>query len=255
VPAISLAAVLLLLGWILLRDGLGGQGVRLAIVDLLPGENQAAIFQEQTSTTGLLVGRRFPLADDTLCADVPMVANEAGYGNAAVTRRFSRQAGVAAGDWFRSRELQAQHLRRITPTRARVERVGTEAGGAPIVQSSVGTPLRNFRYLDTGGKTWTARTVPPGQRVTLQPATDDITIERQAAAFAWNGSELFHGLARAAVTDPANWTDGAPGHFVAEADENELAPIPTLGSIRWRQSQVLYTGVVEGTVAGGKEAR
>ena len=45
VPAISLAAVAVLVCWIAARDGLGGRGSRIALVVLLPGENQAAVFQ------------------------------------------------------------------------------------------------------------------------------------------------------------------------------------------------------------------
>jgi len=219
----------------------GGEGARRALVVLLPGENQAAVFQEQVSRTGLLFGTNFPLASDTICAAIEV---EDGAGLPGRTLEYQRNDGRASGDWFRGRARQGQHLRRLTPTRARVEQVGIGPDGAPIVQSSVGTTLRDFCYVDATRVTWKAERLAPGTRVTLVRSKDQDTIARMVRAFGPSeGSASFQGLVTLGV--PEN----AAGRFVAFAEDSELAPLPTLASIRWKDSAVLMTGVIEGADA------
>lgn len=245
VPLISLLAVGVLMAAIYLQDGVGGDGARRAVVVLLPGDNQAAVFQEQISRTGLLFGTSFPLADDTVCA-----AAQADDSNVQPGRplEFHRQDGRASGDWFRGRARQAQHLRRLTPTRARVELVGTAPDGAPIVQSSIGTTLRDFCYLDANQRGWTIAQLPPGTRVTLQRLPGDPGLLGTAMLFGEAGSPHFRDLVVASAGHVA------PGRFVALGGESDLAPLPTLSSIRWQESSVLFAGSVEGAPAPGKAA-
>lgn len=242
VPAISFAAVVLLGTIILVQDGFGGRGARRALVVLLPGDNQAAIFQEQVSRTGMLLGSQFPLANDVLCAQLPIDGNAANTGGI----NLQRGDGRASGEWFRSRAGQAQHLRRLTPTRARVERVGVAPDGGPVVQSSVGTTLRDFLYVDEAGQAWGAATVAPGTRVNLTRVADaDVAFKKQVEEFAEVSSVHFGQVTRASAT-PSGL---ARGRFVARSDDSELAPIPTLDAIRWEDSTVLVTGVLENTEA------
>ena len=259
VPAISLVAVGVLVTAIYLQDGVGGEGARRALVVLLPGEHQAAVFQEQVSRTGLLFGTSFPLADDTICAAVEVEDSSNLPGRVL---DFARNEGRASGDWFRGRARQAQHLRRLTPTRARVEQVGTAPDGAPIVQSSVGATLRDFSYLDAAGVPWGVKVLPAGTRVTLRRLENSEAFTDHAATFALVTSAHLTNLAQAAFAAPTQaaagrtaaraWR-GSPGRFLALADDSDLAPLPTLASIRWQDSAVLMTGLVENAgVAGGK---
>lgn len=235
VPAISLAAVGTLGVAIWLQDGVGGDGARRALVVLLPGDNQAAMFQEQVSRSGLLFGTSFSLAEDTVCASLPTDDPNATGGRAFV---YHRQENAAGGDWFRSRARQAQHLRRLTPTRARVEQVATAPDGAPVVQSSFGVTLRHFSLVSSTG-TWEAAELRPGARVTLARVAGNSSAARRAVQFGDACSIHFQQLVRAC-------TQAAPGHFTALAEDSDLAPVPTLPGIRWRSSEVLYTGIVEG---------
>ena len=245
VPAISLAAVGILMAAIYLQDGVGGDGARRALVVLLPGDNQAAVFQEQVSRTGLLLGTSFPIAEDTICAVAP--ADDANF-QPGRPLEYNRVDGRATGDWFRGRARQAQHLRRLTPTRARVERVGTAPDGAPIVQSSVGTTLREFVVTEANGATWTADQVAPGTRVTLRRAGDAHGVKRRVVEFGTVGSTHFAQL----VERSASAIGGA--RFVALGGDSELAPLPTLASIRWVDSAVMFTGLVENATIAGKAA-
>jgi hypothetical protein len=241
-PLIAVAASLLLGVAILVQDGTGGTGERRACVFLLPGENQAVVIQEQAARTGFLTGRSFAFPDDVAMAVLPFEASIS-YGVPEV--ELERGHGRAGGDWFQSRARQAQQLRRVVPTRARIEEVGTSPNGAPIVQSSLGTTLRDFSFLDATGKTWRVAELPSGQRVTLQP----IELRGTAAAHWAPGSDALGGSPnlRAVVTAAA--APLAPGRWSAFGGATELAPLATLASIRWKDSNVLYAGALENTSA------
>lgn len=214
VPAIALGASALLAVYIVMKDGFGGEGARIGTVVLLPAENQAVVTQIQLSRTGVLTGTEFELPDD-----VVMERNggqgqswDPHFANSARSDRYERSLGRAGGDWFASRRVQEHTLRRLSPTRARVELVaGGEGGAAPVVQSSVGTILRDFRYTDTHGRGWGVAELAPGQRATLARVPSAAGERR--------------------------------GMFTARGGAAEgLAPIPTLGSIRWDEPQFLYLG-------------
>jgi hypothetical protein len=237
-PLISFAAALLLLGAIFLRDGLGGEGRRQALVVLIPGDNQAAVFQEQAALTGFLSRTRFALAEDTLLAPLPALDRPRSFtamdpANPAKLLRAEREA---SGEWFRSRDRQAHLLQRLVPTRSRVTRVGTAADGAPIVESSFAIPLQDFVCVDERGRLWSARALAPGQRATLTRG------ELWVGNFSLGGSARFTSvLAAAAPQEPGRW--GAKG------GAGELAPLATLDSITWRDGEVVFTGVLEGAAA------
>ena len=243
VPGISLGAVGLLVAAIYVQDGVGGEGARRALVVLLPGESQASVFQEQVSRTGLLFGTGFPLADDTICAAI----SPEGASSPGRTLTYVRDQGHASGDWFRGRARQAQHLRRLTPTRARVELVGTAADGAPIVQSSASAVMREFCYVDPEGDVWGAATLAPGARTTLSRQNYAGTLSRHVTNFGNVVTMNLNSIAKTVLTMKTS-------RFVALADDSELAPIPTLNSIKWKDSAVLITGLVEGAGATGKGA-
>lgn len=217
VPAISLAAAAALMAMIMVKDGFGGEGSRRAVVVLMPERNQAAVFQKQVSRTGLLGGRSFALPADVLM-------ERGAEGTAANASVMVREGETASGDWFASRVIQTHELTRLLPTRERIELLppvtGASADAAPVVQSTVGTVLRDFGYRDQGGRYWVAAVLPPGVKTTLRPA-------------------------EAAQVDVApfrrsSWT---PGRFFARAtDPGQPALIPTLTSLAWRDDITIYTG-------------
>jgi hypothetical protein len=235
-PALSLAGGIVLAVVIVVQDGLGGEGQRAAIVALVPGQNQAAVFQEQAARTGYLTQRGFNLADDVLVALLPV------EGITAPLRSQTREGGRAEGDWFMNRSRQAHLLRQLVPNRGRVEQTGTAAGGAPIVESSLPVALKSFILVDDQGRRWTAPEVPPGKAITLGPAPE--TARLSAALL--GGSASFGQVLQAVTED-------VPGRWMAYGAASPLAPIETLSSITWKETRVAYTGVTEsGTpVPGG----
>lgn len=218
VPLISLAASALMGVYIVVKDGFGGEGSRIGLVLLLPESNQAVVTQSQLTRTGVLLGAGFPLADDVVLSRGPEHTSPAHFHGRANADQYVRADGAAGGDWFTSRRLQGHGLKRLVPTRARVELVAGGSGdAAPVVQSSVGAVLGDFRYRDAEGRTWGADRVAPGEKVTLS---------------------------RKSFVDG----DGLKrGEFAALGGAAEgLAPIETLSSIRWDEPRFLYAGPLVG---------
>jgi hypothetical protein len=216
-PAISLGASALLAGYIVVKDGFGGEGVRNGLVLLLPETNQAVLSQTQIARTGVLLGADFTLPHDaTLTHQNISRGGHHHHGHDERSQSYRRDPERAGGDWFTSRRVQEHYVRRLVPTRARVELVaGGENDQPPVVQSSVGTVLRDFRYTDAYGRAWGAAEVAPGQRVTLRP---DFALMGQHRG-------LFTALGGAA---------------------EGLAPLDTLEAIRWDAPLFLYAGPLVG---------
>jgi hypothetical protein len=163
----------------------------------------------------MILRQTFPLPADT-------ELTRAGEGAGAQNLDLARNGDRASGDWFASRSVQNHDLRRVTPTRARVDVVeGGRDGRPPVLQSSLGAALRAVVYRDKSGQFWKADELPPGRRVTLAPAPGDRVPDRLPAF-------------------PI-----APGCFYAEGGPSDLAPLPTLPSIRWTDRSIHYTGAVQ----------
>ncbi len=211
VPLLSVAASVVLAVIIVWRDGFGGAGVRQTEIVLFPASNQAVVFQGQVARTGVLLGRTFPVPEDVWLA---MAGNNPDDGRASGPE-FARAGGVASGGWFTSRSKVEQQLKRVMPTRARIEVIERDdAAGRMVVQSSVPTVLRDFEFHASSGHVWLAEEVPPGQRVVLK-------------------------------RDHLRLASAPVGTFRAKGGASELGPVPTLDSIRWTHDVVFYSGRLE----------
>jgi len=220
VPAISLAASVLLSVYIVVQDGFGGEGAITGTVFLLPETNQAVVTQNQISRTGVMAGTGFELADDVILEQGGARSGAwPQFDRGERAEFFHRSQGRASGDWFASRRVQDQTLKRLAPTRARVELVsGGQAGEAPVVQSSVGAVLREFCYVDESGTVWGTNELAPGRKVTLERRVNPVGLGKSHA-----------------------------GYFSALGGAAEgLTPIPTLSSVRWDAPQFLFVGPLVG---------
>ena len=228
-PLISAAAAIVLAVFIVFQDGLGGSGRRVVLVAFVPGSNEAAVFQEQAFNTGFLPRRNFPLASDTILAELTVDDTQ----RYPTDFRYVRTENRGDGDWFRNRSGEAQLVRRLTPTRGRIELVGAGPSGEPVVQSSLGVALKDFSCVDAAGKLWKCNELVPGRRVTLVPGR--LWFATLAAPKASkNFSEV---LAATAPQSPLRWGARGPA--------GDLAPIATLDAVKWEDSDVLYSGVLE----------
>ncbi len=230
-PALSLLGGLVLVAAIFLQDGVGGAGRRSTLVVFLPGQKQAAVFQEQAARTGFLFKRTFALDDDVILAPLALEAETNAYWSDVSSA--TRANGQAGGEWFPSRSRPAHLLRRLAPTRGRVELVGTAADGAPIVESSLATVLRGFVLCDDTGKFWLAEKISPGTRVTLMATKPDTA----AILPSLGGSRGLTLAYQAAI--------GGRGGWSASGGETEVAPLATLSALRWSETTVVYAGILE----------
>ena len=216
VPTLSLAASVLLVVYIVVKDGFGGEGMQRGLVVLVPASNQAVVAQQQMSRTGVLLGAQFALPAAVVLTQITDTSIGA-TGDQNQNAAYSRSEDGASGDWFKSRRVQKQSVRQLVPTRARVERVAGGGGpdAPPVVQSTVATKLKAFQYRDRDGVLWVADELEPGRRVSLKRSVVD------------GGLPL------------------AAGEFSALGGAAEgLAPIATHAAIRWREPVFVYCGPV-----------
>ncbi len=215
VPCISLAFSALLLLLILVVDGFGGEGMRAASIFLNPETNSAITHQKQICKTSVLVNGSFELDENALFSSRNMqdeYSNSRGYSE---NSDYLREGSSFRGKWFASRSTLVQDITLIKPTRARISLAAGD-GNAPVVQSTAPCMLTGFIYQDKNGVFWTADSVPPGVKTTLTRSDKNLKQRFQ----------------------------GASGYFNASAPANELAPVDTLGSIKWTNENVFFFGPV-----------
>ena len=224
-PVISLGASLLLIGFIVLQDGFGGNGSRVVLTYLLPAQNKAVTVQEQGSRTGVLFSRGFDAPDDAYLAPVT-------YRNTN-DRQFQQTGKAYGGDWFASRSLQAQRIETVQQTRSRVGLLNAEqakAGAPPVIVSSLPVELDELLYLDEAGRYWHGKSVRTGQQQTLQPDSGSSRV----SLLGTGGSSYLDSLLRRA--------EKRPGHFYAQASTGTFTD--TLPSIRWSRDRAVFAGPV-----------
>ncbi len=233
-PLISIGASLLLGGLIALQDGLGGSGERVMLTVLQPERKRAVVMQEQVARTGVLASRNFSTSESVLMSPVTVDP-----GRDEVTSRSFLQAGSQfSGDWFLSRALQGQFLESIVPTRGEIRVLNGSAGSPPVILSSLPMALQNFRFRDAAGLEWVSATVPTGEQVILERATEPKSVAETVVAA--GGAAM---IARA-------WQQSSdrPGWFHATVPQPTF--FATLPAIRWQQGAGLVAGPV--TPEGGQ---
>ena len=233
-PLIAVAAAVLMMTFILFADGTGGAGRRFALAVLEPGEKRLALWQQQISRSGLLLGSDF--AFESSAQLVPIRDNSSGGGSNDSIECEKTPSGWA-GDWFTSRAVQAQAVFDTAASRGGL-RVAYPADGKPgSVVSSLDTPLKDVLVIGPDGAAYTASDLAPGVSRPLVRAAD-----KDAAMGAWTASlndagELLRG--------EGSRLAGRTGRFYARSAKPESLLRPTLDSIRWSNDVLLITGPVE----------
>jgi len=223
-PLLAAGAAVVMLGMIVLRDGVGGEGYRWTTVAVMPRAHRAAVVQEQVARTGLLLSTGFEARE-------PMTGWPLAYQSgveAVLSPMNIENQGARRGGWFRSRTVQAHYLEAIRPTRASVQ---VHFGPRVEAISSIEDTLDELFVVDDEGHGWSAHAVAAGQRVVLERADDPA---RWLSALQDAGPVNRRRLEALAT---------ARSYFFARARRG--APIETLSAIRWQKSVFLYLGPVE----------
>lgn len=244
-PLISIVASFLLMLLILFQDGFGGSGRRAALVMLesKASERKAYVIQEQISRTGVLMNRSFKLEEAAFVN--PVVMNRTRWTHFdnfdELNASFRYANNSLGGDWFKSRSEQSHYAQTVVPTRARIERRGTDANGNPKLFSSLDFNLESFYYIDPKGECWKAAgQVKQGQEITLE------SISPADLESFWRTAQgpLSKSL-KSGTEDLSNRVDT----FLAKTKATDYL-VPTLRSIRWANDTVLVTGSpVDGATA------
>lgn len=239
-PIISLATSALLIILILAKDGVGGRGMRITLMEVVPGqsENRAYVTQEQVSRTGVLVGGSFSLAEDAAITPVPIqnsawarLAPGMGGGGMRYTARFDDGKLDVSGDWFQSRSEQGQLIRAVIPTRGRIELKST--AGAPVLNSTYEFKIDSLYYKDRSGGFWMAENLEAGNSVKATPISES---DYRSASDA-ESSKLALRQRKALLQARER-----EGHYVAVA--TEAPPIQTFDAIEWIDDQTIITGPI-----------
>ena len=242
-PIISIAACLIIILIIYLKDGLGGSGRRIGLADLQSQADERRLYlnQEQISRTGVMLGTGFssrenititPLAlPKSVWNPLSRSTNSLGY------LHFSNAS--FSGDFFRSRSEQAYAIRVAQATRARLEIRSPGIGTTPPqLFSSLGFSVTDFFYYDQAGRLWKApdgARIDPGNLIPLESADSGVLTE-------WirDNSGDFSSSMRYRIQDIGR----EKGRFFAVAEHPEKLLVPTAESIRWTNDFVMVTGTI-----------
>lgn len=237
-PIISVATSILLIFLILFKDGLGGHGMTVGLMEVRPdaGENRAYLIQEQVSRTGVLIGGSFELGEAAAITPVPLAPGDwsrlTTVNGGADMRYTARPEGdrlAVSGDWFKSRSEQGQLVQAVIPTRGRLELQSDS--GAPTFNSTFDHPLDTVYYIDANHDHWRAENLRTGTAATCVPISEEDhrgAIDRQARQLGTRQAELLRRAGR------------RPGHYVAVTEA--APPVPTFTSIRWKAHTTIITG-------------
>jgi hypothetical protein len=248
-PIISVSTCLLIVLIIFFIDGIGGNGQRVVLADLQPGENENRLYvtQEQLSRTGVMVnpgfdpGRIYDLNPVNLPASQFNPFSQHGERTAT----YVMTAGRYSGEFFRSRSEQAFSIRTAEPGRARIDDQGEE-DGKPVLVSNLAQEILDFHYRDAKGGLWVTpagSVVGPGQRIPLEKSDQarwPDWIEDSISRFSVTRQNRIRGL-----TDPHR--------FFARVRDPEALALPTHRGIRWQETHLLLTGTPAGAAPASSE--
>jgi hypothetical protein len=238
-PLISLGASVLMVGLIFVQDGSGGRGYRVQHMQIEGGgeDFHAYVRQEQFCRTGVQFGNRFEVTEAATMTPLPLaesqwarlyngLRNEQNYKTELTEKGFR-----SSGDWLQSRSEQAQLLRAVVPSRARIEaKVGDEGY---VLQSYFEYEIEDFCFRDQDGKYWKARGVMPGKNFRCEPSS-----EQEHLAFARKKVELLGSSSQANVLRLAQ----RKGSFLAFTKQAPM--IETFKNVKWEEDTSIITGMV-----------
>ncbi len=256
-PLISLAACLIIMAIIYIKDGVGGNGLRVALADLQShtDEKRVYIHQQQISRTGVMLSSGFEAEEQMEITPVKLPKSPwnplSRSGSSLGSLRFAGKK--MSGDFFRSRSEQGFAIRASRPTRARIEVRKPAVLSQDVFDATQDTPpelfsslafsVEEFFYRDDFGRVWRTpdgATVDPGNPIPLEMAETDTLVKWIKEA-----SEPF-GKAKG---DSIRALNRKKNRFFAVVKQPEQLLVETSPSIRWNNDFVLLTGSLPTTAS------
>ncbi len=232
IPVISLVFTLLLAVLILLQDGIGGEGRRLALWVHQPEENRAVLYQRQVSQTGLMPDARFRV-------DAAAFFTQDRNLDAGVSERsqqFNHEAGGRLGGaFFRSRTRHSHWAKKVASTRARIEVSGSNGDDGPLLLSTFEYPLDLVFYRDPQQVIWKV--------VDLQPGRSQSAVLAESQEFeAWWRQQV-EPQSTVISGHLKRVTNNGP-HFFASASGRAEGLLASHERIDWKNDRVVHVGGV-----------
>ena len=230
-PLIAVVATLLMGLFILISEGVGGRGKVFVALLTMADQKKSVLWQEQVSRTGVLFGTSFTPSEATALL-LPIQLKEDGRPGRHYSpwsernRTYALDANRWSGDWFRSRQTQAQLVMTVEPSRGQFV-FDAAADGTPTVTSTFEREMTGLWYFDASGQPWTVGKIAPGETVSLTRAEKSVFDQWFDRALKPAGAltrERVQGFAKA----------GLPGKFFAAIPEP--VRIATLPTIRWEDA-------------------
>lgn len=243
-PLLSIAASLFMVVIILFQDGIGGEGARLVVVNLIPDEASAYVSQEQASRTGVLLGAGFAMKQPALIEPLalpatPWVKLTNSYSSQSVA--LAQEGTMRSGNYFQSRAEQGQLLHAVIPTRARLEiKMEKQPETIPTVTSALGFTLDELFYVDNEGGVWHhPQPLLTGQQTLLQKS-NTVSLRKAWALFTSHSA----GQQKQTLLSVANGS--LPRNtFFGRAKAAPSLTLETLPAIRWQEDRVVLFGHVK----------
>ena len=236
-PIISIATSLLLIVLIIFEDGFGGEGQRLALMEVRPDDNQNAAFvvQEQFSRTGVMTSPSFSIDASALFVPVSIDSNRWSRftSDHTTSGNYDIQPSggklFVKGSWFQSRSEQGQLLTAVVPTRGRIE----HAQQAGKIISSFDFPIKTLLFKDEDGNWHRADNLTKGKSITLssvdvtmvQPMLNDLNLK-----FTKRSQSFFKKVQE------------RKGHYIAIT--TEAPAIETHPSIDWETTTIITGPII-----------
>lgn len=237
-PLLSLGASIIMVGIILIQDGTGGIGARAVYIHLEPEEAAAYVTQKQVSRTGVLFGAGFEVKQAALIEPLTLPATEwvkLKNSHDGQPVNVNENGPSRGGNFFQSRAEQAQMIRTVISTRARLEvQPAASPDGPPTVVSALGFTVDEMFYVDAAGAVWMLKSpLVTGQKADLAK------VELQQLKKWWMDKPDVIKLAGL-----QNLTVAPKDQFFAIANAAPGFTQETLTSIRWQKDQIIVHGSV-----------
>lgn len=160
IPVISVVTTLLLGVYLVLGEGLGGQGVRLRLEYYSEDARQMASTEFRYAETALLLQESYQREEGSL--HIPVV--DSGYADVwQESEQFIDDKGTMRGDWYRDRWEQAEIIMQAEPGRSPAVLSG-DPDGRPAVTWEAPISAEWVYYLDPVGQWWKTGALRPGER-------------------------------------------------------------------------------------------
>lgn len=223
--AISAISSVVLISIIFIKDGIGGEGLRLVHKEIDSESNTAFVMQEQISKTGLLLGTAFNV--DESCDIIQLNHN-----NEASLSIAQTDKGIAcSGDFFQSKSRQGQLVvaNQISQEKFELRKEGDKL----YVTSTFSYAIGEFYYLDDKNTVWKAENLKTGGEIQLSKMETQEYYEKL---------ETLTKSCSTYMVDTIKTLSDRPNSFIAYSDKAK--GIETHPSISW-ETEALYTGILK----------